>query len=152
MCTINSILAIRLTFGGPLSAVQLVYTFEITLGYRKKHVEDFSPNGQFVHLLQVLHNIDQCLLCVHQFKVEYSLIEGHGLCEYTWLTLDVLCSAYTWCTNYRSLEHIKWSMTNTLVQTASPYTSQKCIKIFSKVMRVYSHSNVQCATQLPLAN
>ena len=36
-------------------------------------------------------------------------------------------------------------MPNTLVETASPYTSWKCIKIISQVIPVYSHSNVQGA-------
>ena len=32
-------------FGGPPSAVHLVYASEISLGYRMKHLEYFSPNG-----------------------------------------------------------------------------------------------------------
>ena len=45
MSAITCTFAMWLTFGGPLSAVHLVYTFEITLGCRRKHLEDFSPNG-----------------------------------------------------------------------------------------------------------
>ena len=32
-------------FEGPPSAVHLVYTSEISLGYRMKHLKYFSPNG-----------------------------------------------------------------------------------------------------------
>ena len=46
-------------FGGPLPAVHLLYNPEITLEYRIKHLQHFSPNGYFVHLLEVLQKIDQ---------------------------------------------------------------------------------------------
>ena len=38
-------------FEAPPSVVHLVYNGEITLACRVKHLEPFSPNGLFVHLL-----------------------------------------------------------------------------------------------------
>ena len=84
ICKITCSLAMMLTFGGPLSAVHLVYTFEIAVGHRRKHVEDFSPNGQFVHFLKVFENIDQYVMYVLPFKVENSLIQG-TVCLYMYL-------------------------------------------------------------------
>ena len=87
-------------------------------------MEGSSPNGQFVHLLEVFQNIDQYVMYVYPFKVEYTLMEGTVPVHiYAWPTLDVRCPAYTCCTIYRLLEHMEWSMPNALVQTASPYTS-----------------------------
>ena len=46
------------------------------LGHRRKHLEGFHPNGEFVHLLEVLQNLDQYVKYVYPFKVGNTLIEG----------------------------------------------------------------------------
>ena len=89
---------------------------------------------------------------VYTFKVEYTLIEG---------TVPVLIyMANFGCPlpGVHLLYDLQTSrvhgrgMPNTLVQTASPYTPQKCIKIISEIKPVYPHSNVQSARPLPIAN
>ena len=143
-------IATRLTFGDPQCAVHLVYTSVITSGIQKETSGRFQSKR---HLLEVFQNIDQYVMYVYPFKVEYTLIEGTVPVHiYAWPIWDVRCPAYTCFTIYRPIENMEWSMPNTLVQTASPYTSQKCVKIISQVTPVYPHSNVQSTRQLPIAN
>ena len=54
-------------FDAPPSVVHLVYNREITLACRVKHLEPVSPNGLFVHLLEVRQ---KCFKndSVHSFK------------------------------------------------------------------------------------
>ena len=67
-------------FEVPLFAVHFLYNPEITLDYRMKHLQQFSPNGQFVHHLEVPQKIEQ--IYVHAKDYALYVIRSETIVNY----------------------------------------------------------------------